>query len=612
MMNKPSSSIRLSFPQGLFLTALLLRCIWLLAFSSTPFNHFLLVDARTYDEMAKWILENGWFTNHVFERAPLYPFFVAAIYTIFSPEPLWIRVVQIVLGSLNVLLIYYWIRNFLNESIAKMGGVIAASYGMFIYHETDVLAPTLGIFFLLLFLYASTKNENYQWKWSIIESNRNYLAAISLSFATATIPTLIFAAPYLFLQNQWKPIKEKWKHFILYSSLIISLPLLIVSYQWLKFQEPIFSLQGGVNLYIGNNATADGYTAEIPKFGAGWTFEEVKHRLEVEKGKQLKWSDVDKHYRSLAIQFWLSEPIQAIKLTIKKIGYLLYWKEISNTFDIHQFIREFRWSRWLLLVGWWIIAPLAITGFVLSTTKKYRNSFPLLISLRWTVFAFVVSMLVFFINARYRLPLVPLLIPYAALAVYSMVEYRNEKIQLLKFIPLLGFGFLMVWTNFNRYSDDHGSFGKMQMALALKEEGNYLQAEEKFIEAYRAQPDLPGVQYELSNLALLRQDSIAARKWILGELKNANDPRNELNIATILAQLNELEVSKIILERALTKNPSLEQGWRNLWRVEFAIAQRSLMNQDTLIAVEIYKKLENVSDPIFRQVAKAKLDSLLK
>ncbi|MCX7834649.1 MAG: glycosyltransferase family 39 protein [bacterium] len=586
--------------------------IWLIAFSKTPFYQFLLVDARTYDEAARWILQNGWIPNTVFERAPLYTYFVAIIYTLFSADPLWVRMVQIGIGATNAVLMYYWIRNGFYENTARIAAMITASYGILIYHDTDLLNPTVGLFFLLLYLFLSTTNPSYQFKIRFLETNRLYFAAISLSFAVLTIPTLIFALPYMVFRQKWKSAKEFISSYWKLIGLTLSLPILVIVFQWIKFGEPILSLQGGVNLYIGNNPYADGYTAEVPGFGAGWTFPELKHRLEVEKKQPIKWHQLDKHYRNLSIQFWLEQPLKAIQLFLKKVGYLLFYQEISNTFDIHQFIREFRWSRPLLFVGWWCIAPLAISGFIFTILKKAHHTEHYLKPLYWTILSLSLGILLFFVNTRYRLPLVPLFIPMAAWMIEYFYKNRKSFKELVGPSILLIIACFVVWYNWNDYSDDQGSFGKMQLALAYKEQGDWARAEEKFLQAYEAQNNLPGVQYELANIALIKGDTAAARKWIMGELKSANDPRNEINIAFVLVHLNELELAKILLERALNKNPYLEQGWRNLWRVELVLAEKALLEKDTLEAVAIYKKIAQVPDPIFRQFAQMKLDSLSK
>lgn len=610
MEKKPPKSFPLNFAQGLFLFALAIRCVWLIAFSSTPFHQFLLVDARTYDEMARMILEKGIVPETVFERAPLYPYFVALIYFVFNAEPLWVRLVQIVIGATNAVLVYKWIRNLWSEYVAKISGILFATYGILIYHDTDILAPTLGIFFLLTYFYYATANDKYPLKIRFLEKHRTKVASVALSLAIITIPTLIFAAPYIFLRKKWDSIKQwvlqNWVNVII----ILSLPVGVILFQGIKFGEPILSLQGGVNLYIGNNPYADGFSAEVPGFGAGWTFQELKHRLEVEKKQKVKWHQLDKHYRNLAIQFWIKEPIKAFWLFLKKTGYLLYYQEISNTFDIQQFIREFRWSRPLMLVGWWCIAPLAITGLILTLFLKKRKESTMLKPLYWTILAVSMGIILFFVNTRYRLPLIPLIIPFAAWTVWYLYENLKNVKQIIPSILILLISCLLVWKNWNNYSDDQGSFGKMQLALAYKEQGDWVKAEEKFLQSYYAQNNLPGVQYELANIALLKGDTASARKWIMGELKSANDPRNEINIAFVLVHLNELEMAKIILERALTKNPYLEQGWRNLWRVEIILAEKALMKNDTLTAIEIYKRLATVPDSIFRQYALMKLDSL--
>jgi predicted membrane-bound mannosyltransferase len=68
----------------LFALALLLRLAPLLELSDLPTFRRLVMDAARYDELSRNLLAGGWLPAEPFYQAPLYPYFLACIYTVFG------------------------------------------------------------------------------------------------------------------------------------------------------------------------------------------------------------------------------------------------------------------------------------------------------------------------------------------------------------------------------------------------------------------------------------------------------------------------------------------------------------------------------------------------
>ena len=83
----------------IFLIALAVRAMHLWQLQPSPFFDVLLGDSRGYDEWAQRIAAGDWLGTDVFYQAPLYPYFLGAIYATLGRDLLIVRVVQIVLGS---------------------------------------------------------------------------------------------------------------------------------------------------------------------------------------------------------------------------------------------------------------------------------------------------------------------------------------------------------------------------------------------------------------------------------------------------------------------------------------------------------------------------------
>ena len=78
-------------PAIVFVTALVVRLIHVWQMREAPFFSVLLGDSRGYDEWARRIAEGEWLGTDVFYQAPLYPYFLGAIYTLLGRDLFVVR-----------------------------------------------------------------------------------------------------------------------------------------------------------------------------------------------------------------------------------------------------------------------------------------------------------------------------------------------------------------------------------------------------------------------------------------------------------------------------------------------------------------------------------------
>lgn len=89
-----------------------------------------------------------------FDRAPLWPFLIAALYAILGFHNLSARLFLCLLGSCTCLLTYFLARDVFNRKIALVVGIIAALYpGLFIY-DGWLYSESVYMFFVMGFTYA--------------------------------------------------------------------------------------------------------------------------------------------------------------------------------------------------------------------------------------------------------------------------------------------------------------------------------------------------------------------------------------------------------------------------------------------------------------------------
>jgi len=179
-------------------------------------------DARQYNEYAINILTNvNWLsTAHWTEiREPLYPLFIAFIYSLFGIKNyLAVYIAQSLLSIVLCYLIYIFIRKAFNKFSAIIGFLIAGIYTFYIFFTAYLIRETL-VFTLLFasfyFLFSSVTCEN--------KYNKRYLfiTAVFLTLLFFTDARYLFFLPFLFIIFfVYKNLKESIKSYSLLLAMI--------------------------------------------------------------------------------------------------------------------------------------------------------------------------------------------------------------------------------------------------------------------------------------------------------------------------------------------------------------------------------------------------------
>ncbi|MFC1683250.1 tetratricopeptide repeat protein [Candidatus Zixiibacteriota bacterium] len=471
----------------LFLLALTIRLVYLSQLRSDPSFDAPIVDAEYHDKWAMAIRDGETFHEGPYFRAPLYVYFLALIYTFFGHNFLAVRIVQLFIGSLSVLLIYHLGKRIFDRSVGLIAGLLAAFNGVFIYFEGELLIPVLILFLdLVMILTAlwSARGREW-WRWLICG------AILGLS-AIARPNVLIFLGaliPWLLVSMRRKTLGRKKMMAgvagLLLGVVLVIMPVTVRNAIVGKDFVPIAS-QGGVNFYIGNNPQADGVTAIVPgtreDFWGGYQ-DAIKIAVRAEK-RYLKASEVSNYWFRRGFQFWREQPMTALRMTFKKFG--LFWggAEIGNNKDVYFISSRIPPLGMLIWPGsiycpFGIVAPLALAGMVLVWRRREGRGAGLTALF---IFSYMASVIPFFVTARFRLPVIPFLLPFAAYTIISLVRARVWTRFFLVLILILIFG-LLVNLNLAGYpqppaADSHTSMGHLYLQRRL-----YSEAEKEFRKA---------------------------------------------------------------------------------------------------------------------------------
>jgi len=179
--------------------------------------------------------------------------------------------------------------------------------------------------------------------------------------------------------------------------------------------------QLGPNFYIGNNPSSDGsYTPLRQGRGdAKYEREDATAIAEAALGRELAPSEVSAFFVGRTFEYIRSQPADWIALVGRKLLLAFNAVEIVDTVDLYTHAESSPVMHLASLVfHFGVLAPLALLG-VIVTWPERRRLLPL-----YLLFAgYLGSLLAFYVFGRYRLPLVPILVPFAAAAVVRVRGY---------------------------------------------------------------------------------------------------------------------------------------------------------------------------------------------
>jgi pentatricopeptide repeat protein len=486
----------------LFAVALGLRLVYMGQLQDSPMFDTPIMDAKYHDEWAR-LIENDWsqallngvslHPGSAYFRAPLYAYFLAFIYTLFDQDYLAVRVVQFIIGSLSVLLIYFLGRRIFNPLVGRIAGTMAAFYGTFIYFEGELLIPVLILFLNLLLMLAvlATAERPKWWKWLVCGA----LLGLSAIARPSVLIFLIALVPWMAvtLRRRGQGRSRSLLHItgLILGVVLLMLPIHLHNYRMAKDFSPAMVSQGGVNFFIGNNPGSDGATAIVPGTRATWWggYYDTLQMAEEAEGRTLKASEVSAYWFRRGLQFIREEPAKALRLMARKLA--LFWEaqEVSNNKNIYFFsarrpLTELFIRPGVIALPFGLVAPLALAGMVLAWRRKEGRGAGLSALF---VFTYMFGVILFFVNARFRLPVVPFLLPFAAYVLWILFQ-RGRLIRAVLIIALVLLFGVLVNANLSGVpppseAEAYSSLGNVYLGKQM-----YTQAEESYRLALKADP----------------------------------------------------------------------------------------------------------------------------
>ncbi len=514
---------------GIFVLAFAVRYAYLTQMRSSPLFDTPIMDAEYHDLWARAIVAGEDFTQGVFFRAPLYPYFLALVYRIFGYDYLILRLVQFLIGSVGCVLVYVVGKRIFNRRTAVMGGLMTALYGVLIYFEGELLIPVLLVFLdlllILALLWASEKPSYARWG----------LCGGLLGLSAIARPNVLLVGAaliiWMIVASAKRPGRIRSRNvlhvgcFALGAALIIS-PVTLRNY--LKGHDLVLiASQGGMNFYIGNNDQSDGASAILPGARATWwgSYQDAKDMAEKSAGRSLKPSEVSRFWYIRGLRFAAGEPLKFMTLTARKFA--LFWNgnELSNNRDFYFFagsapiLKLLIW-RFIIYFPFGLIAPLAVVGAILAHRERKKVAI-----LEIFVLVYMLSIILFFVTARYRVPLIPIFILFSAYAVDRLIlQIKQRRLsEIGKHAGVFLLACILINIRIPGYSDANPGQAHYALGVVYAGKGEVTKAEQEYKAALSYSPGLSEAYVNLGSIYGDRGDHQLALEYYRSALENGAD-----------------------------------------------------------------------------------------
>ncbi|MBD3166598.1 tetratricopeptide repeat protein [bacterium] len=476
-----------------FTVALVVRAAYLWAAHELPTFVSPGMDAQIYREWADQLLR-GQEWNEPYFRAPGYPCLLAALASLTGAGTFWpVRILQVLLSASGAFLLARLAGRWFTPAAAWFAGLAWALYGASVYFDGEGLIAglyaALTIFLLYtLDLYRRSEKQGGRWGYML-------LAALLLGLLTTLRANALAWWPVLLVVLWFQPgLSERTSARRPLTQVVVALLLMlllvfpILRHNVMHGGGVAISTQGGINLYLGNNVEASGAHSVDPKYGPTWTREQITRRAEQALGRPLSHAEVDEYYRAQAVQFWTEHPGQAAALTWRKVRMLLNAREIGNNRVLHPYLRGVgRLFHLLVLIGF----PLVAVPGLAAAVPLWRRFPPIRPALALAA-VHLLTLLPFFITARYRFPVAPMLILSASGLFFLLRDWKSQDRAMLRNNVTLISGALLaalwVFAPSPLPSTSHSDDWAFHQGNALLRLGRYDEAIPRFYEALRSNP----------------------------------------------------------------------------------------------------------------------------
>lgn len=520
---------------GLLAAIALLRILYLVEFGDFVFQSG---DTKFLVNYARAIAAGDLFLHgQSLLFSPLYAYFLAAMFTVAGENYVWVLVVQYGLSLLAAYLLYRLSRDLFGTLAGLFTLALYLFYSMILVFDSQLLDTVFSVLLpsaaLLLLHRAPITGRLRQW----------FGAGVLLGLFALTRPNVMLFFPLAAGWAFWAggTGKALARRLVPVALVAIGAALCILPFtvrNWVVTGEPVLiTAHGGINFYVGNNEKATGFFTPphgMPPLPGIFNLEVPRRVAEAQSGKTgMSDTEVSDYWFQRGTTFIRENPGDFLALTLKKTRAFFNGYEVSLNFDFN-YLRRISWSLKFAFLPLAVLLPLGLAGMVLSL-RNWRTH--LLFYLFFVTYS--ASVILFFITARYRLPVVPLLLVYGGFTLRTLVAWLSRPARLaLLLVALVLCGLLL-----NVDLGIHFKPGLVahSQAYMLECMGRIDQAVSKYEEALRHDRHLGLSHLHLARIHARRGDNERAKAHYQAAMQlSPNDPTLQREVILFQSHLRSL------------------------------------------------------------------------
>lgn len=383
--------------------ALLLQQAW----AENPLAQVPDNDSLVYWDWAGRIAEGEWIATQPFQSAPLYPYFLGLLRAL-GLDLLGVYVVQAALGAATLLLLADATR----RRAGVAAGVVAAALWILIdesaFQAGRIWNLPLQLFTGTLLLWYATRIPGvYGIRTMLV---LGFLMGLAVLANPALLPVLILLA----LWAGWAPeVRNLFGSFAAIG--VMAAMIAPVTYHNVQAsgETILISAQAGLTFSHGNSEHAQGVYTPVPGVSENRLTQNEDARRMAEKATgDGSWAGTSDYFFDRGRSWILGNPGDALLLEARKLWWLLtgrYYADLYNP----QFEKRTEFGSRMKLAPLTLafLIPLGLLGLVLALRRDgLRQRGPELILLLGPV----IVVLLFFYSPRYRFPMAPAVVLFAA------------------------------------------------------------------------------------------------------------------------------------------------------------------------------------------------------
>lgn len=377
-------------------------------------------DSRFYDRVAAG--SPG--PQRAYFHSPLYQWFLTGLYRLVGRDLLAARAVQLLLGAVTVLLVYWLaLRLFRRVSVATLAGAMAGLLGPVAFYEGQLLVDGLIALLALLVLHLllDALHAPTALRWGLVGL---MLGVASLSRAVVLVWLPLVVAIVLARRCAGG---RRLGHVaaLVGGAAVVILPVTVRNYL-VERDVVLITANAGLNLYIGNNPDATG-GYNLPEglwFRPGDPLDDFAGFTVASKalGYVPSSSELSSWWAGKARSFVASHPGQAVDLLVQKLRIVVNDYEYPQmyNYDVYGEVAPVL----KLLPRAALVVPAGLVGLGAMWTGRHSRRRRLLAAL---VGVYALSFMPFFVVGRYRVAWLVLLAPFAAWAVVRLAEAARQR-----------------------------------------------------------------------------------------------------------------------------------------------------------------------------------------